>query len=312
MKLMKNLVVASAIALGGGAAHAGPVIIDGTDANDHGFASGGANLTGWLYMQRVLENLASNVNASVAKVVVDVGTSTGQARDAIDSAFLLSVLPNLGWSLVHVDGAAAITTYLSTLSTATTGILYIPTAGNATGDLDTTELAAVNANAAKINTYVGGAGTPATGGGLFSMGETGTGAYGWLTTLIPGIAFTDAGGGGIATDVNLTAAGTLAFPGLASPVTTGAVAPWHGYFSGSLGGLSVLGIANDNAGVSRNVILGGGAGTVIGCGLAGQPVCRPNGVPEPDSLPLMLVALGGLALAGFRKAKKAKAALSIA
>ena len=311
MKLMKKLLVASAIALGGVAAQAGPVVIDGTDANDHGSASGGANVAGWLYMQRVLENLASNVSAGVAKVVVDVGTSTGQARNAINSAFTLSVLPGLGWSLVHVDGAVPMATYFSTLSTATTGILYIPTAGNSGGDLDSAELAAVNASAAKINTFVGGAGTPATGGGLFSMGETGTGAYGWLTTLIPGIVFTDVGGGGIGTSITLTATGATAFPGLTNTDLAGAI-PWHGYFSGSLGGLSVLGIANDNAGVSRNVILGGGAGTVIGCGLPGQPACPPTGVPEPDSLPLMLVALGGLALAGFRKAKKAKAALSIA
>lgn len=307
MKLMKKLVVASAIALGGVAAHAGPVVIDGTDANDHGGASAGVNQTGWLYMQRVLESLASNVTASAAKVVVDVGTSAGQARDAINSAFALSVLPGLGWSLQHVDGAAAINSYFSTLSTANTGILYIPTAGNSSGDLTSVELAAVNANATSINLFVAGAGTPATGGGLFAMGETGAGAYGWLTTLIPGIVFTDVGAGGTAGDITLTAAGAAAFPSLTNAELAGAD-PWHGYFSGSLGGLSVLGIANDDAGVSRNLILGGGAGTVIGCGLPGQPACPPTGVPEPDSLPLMLVALGGLVWASMRKAKKTKAA----
>lgn len=309
MKPMKKLVMACAIAWGGFAAQAGPVIIDGTDANDHGGLTLGANSAGWLYMQRVLENLASNVTASAAKVVVDVGTSAGQARNAINSAFSLSVLPGLGWSLMHVDGAAAIGTYFGTLSTANTGILYIPTAGLSNGDLDTDELAAVNANAAKINTFVGGAGTPSNGGGLFAMGEIGAGAFGWLTTLIPGISFTDAGGTGITSNITLTAAGATAFPGLTNNNLAGAD-PWHSYFSGSLGGLSVLGIANDN-GVSRSVIIGGGAGTVIGCGFEGQPACPPNGVPEPDSLPLMLVALGGLAWARVRKAKKANKAKAV-
>ena len=250
-------------------------------------------------MQRALENLAANVSGSTAKVVVDLGTSTGQARNAINSAFALSVLRGLGWSLVHVDGDAAIGSWLSTLSTTTTGVLYIPTAGNATGDLTTSELGVINANASSINTFVGGAGTPLNGGGLFSMGETGTGAYGWLTTLIPGIVFTDVGGGGIGTNITLTAAGIAAFPGLTNTDLAGAD-PWHGYFSGNLGGLSVLGVANDNSGFSRNLILGGGAGTVIGCGLAGQPAC---GVPEPETLPLVAIAGLALVLTGLRRRK---------
>src|SRR2546422_11490763 len=80
---------------------AGPVVIDGTDANDHGFSTNGVNADGWLYMQKVLENLASQLDPSVVKVVVDLGThATGtisatnsHARDAINSAFTFSSLP---------------------------------------------------------------------------------------------------------------------------------------------------------------------------------------------------------------------------
>lgn len=281
------------------AAHAGPVIIDGTDANDHGSAVGGANLSGWLYMQRALENLAATVSGTAAKVVVDLGTTSGQARNAINSAFSLSSLATSGWTLQHVDTAASIGTYLGTLSTTNTGILYIPTYGNSSGDLDSLEMAAINAQSASINSFVGGAGNPLLGGGLFSMGQTGAGAYGWLTTLIPGITFTDVGGGGIGTNITLTAAGSAAFGGGLTNTDMAGADPWHGYFGGSLGGLSVLGIANDRQGVSRNLILGGGAGTVIGCGQPGQQPC--NNVPEPDTLPLVTLAGLALILSSLRK-----------
>ncbi|WP_114971858.1 PEP-CTERM sorting domain-containing protein [Rhodoferax ferrireducens] len=291
MKL-KSLVSAVALALAGTTVLAGPVIIDGTDANDHGFASGSANFSGWLYMQRALENLAATVNPSATKVVVDLGTTGSQAGAAILSAFNLSSLPGSGWTLLNVDGAAAISAHLASLSTANTGILYLPTFGNSGGDLTSAEMAAINAGAASINTFVGGAGTPLNGGGLFSMGESGTGAYGWLTTLIPGIIATDVGGGGIGTNITLTAAGSTAFAGGLTDSDLAGADPWHGHFSGDLGGLSVLGVALQGA-TSRNVIIGGGAGTVIGCGQPGQVAC-PNSVPEPETLPL--VAIAGLAM----------------
>ena len=108
------------------------------------------------------------------------------------------------------------------LSTSNTGILYLSTAGLVSGDLDSAELAAVNANAAAINTFVSGAGNPAQGGALFAQGETGAGEFGWLASLIPGIVSTDVGGGGLGTDVLLTAAGTAAFPGLTNADLAGA------------------------------------------------------------------------------------------
>src|ERR1043166_7780931 len=88
------------------AAWAGPVVIDGTDANDHGSTAGGTNVEGWVYMQKVLENESAAVNIGVAKVVADLGTTDGtQARNAINSAFNLSSLPGSGWTLVHISTA---------------------------------------------------------------------------------------------------------------------------------------------------------------------------------------------------------------
>jgi len=287
-------------------AAAGPVIIDGTDANDHGSVSGTTNLGGWEYMQRALENLAAArlaANPAAMKVVVDLGTTPAgagvTARNAIDSAFNNSSLPGAGWTLSHVDGAA-IAGFLATLSPTTTGILYIPTAGHAVGDLLAAELAAINAAAAQINSYVSGTGDPTQGGALFAMGETQLGAtpeFGWLSALLPGITFTDQGVGGIGTNITLTAAGMAAFSGLTDADLVNAD-PWHNWFGGNLGGLSVLGVANDNAGVSRPVIIGGGAGTVIQCGVPGAPPCP---APEPGALPLLGIALLALGLAVLRR-----------
>ena len=302
MKVMRTWALTIALLCGlSGVASAGPVIIDGTDSNDHGFLNTvpvpDVNEDGWLYIQKALENLASAVTPSATKVLVNLGGNlTTQAGNAISSAFALSTLPGSGWVQVNVDGAANITTWLAALSTANTGILYIPSAGLTSGDLTETELAAINANAAAINSFVSGAGDPTVGGALFSEGEITLGAapaYGWLSTLIPGIVITQHGGGGVGSGLTLTADGNTAFPGLTNAdLSTG---PWHTDFSGSLGGLKILATSG-----SANVILGGGAGTVIGCGTENRPAC-PSTVPEPASM--LLFGLGGLG-AGFVRRRK--------
>ena len=299
MKFSLLSAVAAAALVAGAAAQAGPVIIDGTDSADHGSFNGTDNLLGWKYMQAGLTNLGGAVSGSAAKVVQVIGTdAASQSRNAIASAFAEAGL-GAGWSINYVSGAGAISTFMSTLSTANTGILYLSTAGLVAGDMDAAELAAVNAAAATINTYVSGAGNPSAGGALFAQGETGTGEFGWLSTLIPGIVVTDIGGGGLGTALSLTAAGSTAFPGLTSADVGGAV-PWHEHFSGNLGGLSVLGTA-PNTPSPFSVILGGGAGTVIQCGQPGQPACP---APEPDGM--LLVATAGLALLGVRRRRESK------
>ncbi len=314
MRYGKLIGIVAAFALTcGQAAWAGPVIIDGTDSNDHGSASGSVNQDGWLYMQKALENLASQVSGGVAKVVVNLGATNGggssDAFDAIHSAFSKSSLPGLGWSITDVDNVSGINAWLSSLATSNTGILYIPTESLLTpSDLTNSEAAAVNSHATDINNFVAGPGNPLLGGALFAQGENpggGVDPYGWLKTLIPGISVTSLGGGGANTDLTLTAAGQAAFPGLTNADLS--AGPWHDFFSGSLGGLSVLATAPESNKVGspiRNVIIGGGAGTVIGCGGPGQPPCDSNGVvPEPASIALL--GLGGAMAAVIRRRKSA-------
>ena len=262
-RLLVRLVLLSSLMIAiAGHAYAGAVVIDGTDANDHGFASGGQNQAGWLYMQKVLENLASQVPANAIKRVVVLGTSPAtQARNAIQSAFDLSTLPEDGWQLLYIEGGDSIDNWLANLSTTNTGILYIPTLNLSFGDLTFAEVDRINMHAADIANFVNGAGNPAQGGALFAMGEDGPGAWGWLQALLPGLIANDQGGGGVATDITLTDEGASAFPGLTNADLSGAD-PWHVFFEGDIGSLNVLGVAPLGE-TQRNIILGGGAGTVI-------------------------------------------------
>ena len=262
-RLLVRLVLLSSLMIAiAGHAYAGAVVIDGTDANEHGFVSGGQNRDGWLYMQKVLENLAAQVPAGAFKRVVVLGTISGtQARNSIQSAFDLSTLPGFGWQILYVEGASAIDNWLTNLSTTNTGILYIPTFGLTGGDLTIAEMEKINLHAVDIANFVNGSGNPSQGGALFAMGEDGTGAWGWLQDLIPGLIPNDQGGGGVPTDITLTPDGMAAFPGLTNADLSGAD-PWHVYFDGDPGSLKVLGVAQFG-GSERNVILGGGAGTVI-------------------------------------------------
>lgn len=75
-------------------------ILAGTDLDDHGFASGGANQDGWLFMQRAVENLAPGVTNG-NKVVSILGSSSSALTSA-QSAFNLSTLPGSGWTLQTV------------------------------------------------------------------------------------------------------------------------------------------------------------------------------------------------------------------
>ena len=89
-KLLGATAIISALAFGAGPASAGPFIFAGTDADDHGSASGTANLNGWLFMQRAIENLAPGVTNG-NKVVVSLGSDPStQAGNAAASDFALS------------------------------------------------------------------------------------------------------------------------------------------------------------------------------------------------------------------------------
>lgn len=293
---MKQILIAAALGLSlglSGLAVAGPVIIDGSDAEEHGSVVGGVNTAGWEYFQRGFENLLPQVgNGNTVAVCLGCTLNT---QTAFASAFDLATKP-AGWTRETIDGAALITSYFAgtlTRTLANTGLLYFPTGeGTTSGGITAAELAVLNANAIAINTFVGGA----SGGGLFAHGQSGTtGAWGWLTTLIPGIIPTSSGGSG---NLELTVAGATAFMGLTNADISGAQ-PWHEHFAGTFGGLQVL-VQTTSGPAGRAVVLGGGAGTQIGCGLAGQPPCV-NQVPEP-----MTLALLGIGLLGFGVSRRAK------
>src|SRR5688500_2563083 len=91
-------------------AYAGPVIIDGTDAEEHGSLSGGVNTAGWEYFQRCFENLLPQVGNSNT-VALCLGC-TGNTQAAFASAFDLATKP-AGWTRETIDGDVNMTGYFA-------------------------------------------------------------------------------------------------------------------------------------------------------------------------------------------------------
>ncbi|MFL6215497.1 MAG: DUF11 domain-containing protein [Blastocatellia bacterium] len=242
----------------------GAIVIDGTDANEHGYSSSDGNHGGWLYMQRVLEALAARRPAQAAKIVVALTPHQGRARAAIESAFNLSSL-KLGlpleeqWQLKMVDcpsltdSCAALVSYLSNLSIENTGILYIPTYGllEESTDLTLNEMQTINEHDQKIARFC-----KVQGGALFAMGESGPGHWDWLPALLPGVQVHDHLPEGIETPISLTEEGTSALLGLPD-AEIGFAQPWHNSFEWEAATLQVLGTAplSASAPSDQNVII---------------------------------------------------------
>ena len=257
-------------------AYAGPFIISGTDADDHGSASGGVNQEGWLYMQKAIENIGAGVTNG-NHVVYSLGSSSS-ALTAASSAFSLSSLAGT-WTFQSIDGAANIANFLQS-GAAGAGLIMLDSGSNVFGGLDSAEQSALTTNASFINTFVG------SGGGLFSQANN----YGWLSALIPGltVSFDQE------QDLALTAAGNAAFPGLTDADLS--AGPYHANFS-NVGALPVL-ATGVGPFAGYNVILGAAAGSITDP----TPV---SSVPEPETYAMMLAGLGLMGvIARRRKAKQ--------
>lgn len=278
---LRNVLAAgSALLFFSSSAFAGSFIIAGTDADDHGFASGGANQDGWLFMQRALENIAPGVTNTNKTVFVLGSTPGSTAGNAALSAFNLSSLPANGWTVSIVDTVANLTSFFST-GINSAGILMMDSGGNVAGGADSNERGLFTTNASVIDSFLGG------GGGLFSQAN----GYGWVSALVPGLTVTNEQNSGLA----LTAAGTAAFPGLTNQDLS--AGPWHNFF-GNTGTLPILATSTDTSRPGVPVILGAQGGSVT------NPDPPTASVPDTGStLILMLGSMGSL-VAGRRLLKK--------
>jgi hypothetical protein len=237
-------------------ASAGPVILGGDDLTDHGRVdSSGQPQEGWLYLQKALANVSSQVTRPNDGTVAALGSSSAPPENSGDAGAAIGVAAaGAGLGVTYHDGDAEIKAFFARLGAGQQRPRIIWLAGseasNDLGSCSGSEQQAISANAAALDDFV------SNGGGLISHGT----CYDWIKTLLPGI---DAKETGSSDDLFLTPDGLAAFPGLTDQdINAG---PWHNHFEGNFGGMRVLVRSRnvkDAAGQEAAVVIGGSAVTI--------------------------------------------------
>ncbi|MGA1363225.1 MAG: Ig-like domain-containing protein, partial [Ilumatobacteraceae bacterium] len=243
----------------------GPVILDGTDAGYHGGVTNSAVWGQWIYVKKAYENLTAGVSSSYS--------SSSNGRIAVVGAPLSgsntnNISNNCGgaayWGATTMaspkgvdfyDGASAIETFFNDVQSGTVKPLLIHIVDGIcnTNRMDGTEYTKVNAAANAIATHVNRGGALFANTGAYISGATN---YGWLSTLFPTLS----PNGDYGSNLQLTAAGQSAFPGLTNSNIAGA---WHNGFVDSSGTYPLDVLATEGSGASlKRGILGGASVTL--------------------------------------------------
>lgn len=240
----------------------GPVILGGDDLTAHGSTdSSGNSQDGWLYMEKAIGNIKSQVgrandNSIAAFGSEDPGPLThptgGDAGEGIKNA----AEKNGNMTVRYFDTPAEINGGFASINDGSYRPAIIWVAGDdASNDIDDcedsdssnqTDGEAITANANVINNFVN------SGGGLMSHGV----CYTWLSALLPGLTTVEGGSSG---DLFRTPEGVNAFPDVTDDDFN--AGPWHNFFEGNFGGLDVLvrsSNVDDSSGQDAAVVIGGG------------------------------------------------------
>jgi uncharacterized repeat protein (TIGR01451 family) len=254
---LTGMLAALAVPASAGAQVGGPVILGGDDLTDHGSTdSAGVSQQGWLYMERAVGNVKSQVGRANDNSIAAFGSADpgplAHPTGGDAGAGIKNAAEKNGMTVVYFDTATEISSGFAAIAGGTYNPAIVWIAGTgAANNLDGcegagTEGQAITDNAGVINNFVN------SGGGLFSHGT----CYGWLSALLPGLTTVDGGG---ADDLYRTPEGLSAFPNVTDADFN--AGPWHNHFEGDFGGLNVLVRSNavdDTSGTDAAVVIGGG------------------------------------------------------
>ena len=239
-------------------AHArGPVILGGDDLTEHGSVSGGASQEGWLYMEKAVGNIKSQVSRSNDNSIAAFGSADSNATSGDAGAGIKNAAAKNGMTVQFFDGASAMASGFQNIANGSYRPAIIWIAGDgADNDLDGcsgsgTEGQVLIDNAATLSNFL------SEGGGVFSHGS----CYEWLSAILPGLTAPTSGASG---DLFKTAEGNAAFPGVGEGDFN--AGPWHNHFQGNFGGLAVLvrsRTVKDSSGQDAAVVIGGSAVTFV-------------------------------------------------